>query len=489
MKSLLKTLLVSLLISVSCWASNPVLIGHSTAPSATTRTSAAITTSLNGGIVASGGAVVVFVTGRNNQGSASGSHGYGITDTDGNTWWPVGGQYADLCYAGTGGTVNFTCAANTEASDGSRANLAYICPNPKSSDTTDVITVSWTTAQAYSTGWAVQVPGTTADPWCGSANTFSISTGPLTTPAASCYQYAGSEVVLSIAASTATITSTPSGSTNLESATAGYSVDYKTGVNGNTTVAYNWSGSNFSICVEAITLRTAYPATSTAFLRDSGTSVGASNNITQRLNITGTPGGTTLVIYGSSAGTDTLSVSDSNGDTYTNLFAYQTTTCASAGFACIAAYSANIPAGVTWVQVAGTGGDNGAIGYAELANVATTSPLDKEADQSGTATSYTSQTVSTTAANEVLLGLFLAESASLSALAPSGSWTYPFQYPGYAGGNAAQAASQVVSSTQTNIANTGTVAGTTLSYRAAIATFKAASQLSGNVTPAHAGIF
>lgn len=443
-------------------AVTPAVIGKA-APTPSSISSFNITLGENGGIVA-GNAVVIFTTNRNSTGSTSGANSFTISDTDGNTFWPVN---TDLCYT-QAQTANWGCAY--EASGG-RANIAWIIPSAKSSDTADVITVSWVTPASWAGGWAIQASGMAVDPWDGSANeAYSGVMSPQKWNAASGHPSNSSDLVLGFCASSVAV-SARGGLTSLESSTTGYLIEYETGA-GNASSGCTWSGLDFSIALETLTLRPAgtYPG----IIRRQARSIGGSYAISCKIGITGTPGGSLIYTQGESAGDDSLSLTDSGSSTWSNLIALNGTTC-SGGGACIAGYLANAPANRSWVEVRGSGGDNGSCSMVEYTGIARSSPLDQHGHSTpGTASPWSSPRVTTTSANEVLIGAFFGNPYSGPATPVlTGSWV-----------TAAEPASrynidligeQIVSTTQLNIALTGTMTGTgTLYEESAIATFRAA---------------
>jgi len=118
-------------------------------------------------------------------------------------------------------------------------------------------------------------------------------------------------------------------------------------------------------------------------------------------------------------------------------------------------------------------------------NIATTGALDQVAASTNTdaGTPWSSATVTTTSAASLLVGIVDSElttwnSGNQDALASTGSWTMNMKivdaHMDAANGSQMGMSSQIVSSIQTNIANTGTNNGSTNVYanHAGILTFK-----------------
>lgn len=438
------------------------------APTSTARATMNCTASSNGGIVA-GRPFVVFTTMRSANVEAAGSNTFLISDTDANVFWPVN---TDLCYT-QAAAANWPCQQESNAN---RGNIAWIVNSAKSTDTTDVITVSWTTNSTYAGMWVIGGPsGMAADVWDGSANAASSSAGTTFGPGAASGSGSNSgDLVLNFCASSNAVT-TGSGMTSLEAATAGYLVQYQTGP-GNANVTCGDGSSNFSIAAETLTLRPAGTYSGIYVRQHTSPAVTqGSVGISCKLGITGTPGGTLLFVAGQSAGVDTLSATDSGSSTWTSIISRQGTAC-EGGTSCLTAYLPNAAANKTWVGVSGTGGDNGSCNMIEVAGIATSSPLDQSTDTQSTATSWSSGSVTTASVNEIAIGAFLGMpiTGPLSSLTVGGSWveTSPNGNPA----NVSMIGTQILTSKQT-LAFTGTQAGTgTLNNDAGIATFIGASQ-------------
>jgi hypothetical protein len=461
-------LLAILVVTISpSWAKVTYLGKHPPAPEPLT--SFKIAMNQNGGIVA-GNTVVIFTTNRNSSGRASGSNSFVVSDTDGNTFWPVN---TDICYI-QGGVANWPCVFET---NGDRGNVAWIVPSAKFTDATDVVTVSWTTGATYAGGWAIMASDTQAtDPWDGSANAaFSSATSPQSSGAASGHSTNTNDIVLTFCASSLAV-SPESGFTSVEGGTAGYLVETKIGA-GNDSGSCSWSGTNFSVAIETITLRPS--GTYSGIYRRQVTRSGGTNGIQCKVGITGTPGGTLLVLAGTSAGDDTLSLTDSGSHRWSTTLLRNGTNCytAGAGAACIAGYLPNAPANMTWVEVGATGGDNGSCEFVEYAGIQASSPLDQSTPgASSSGGSWSSGAITTTRAAEVLVGYFFGNAVP-GPMTPETSegWTFITSGNYFTAGSGL--GEQIVSSKQTKVAFTGTMTCTGACYsESAIATFIGATQ-------------
>lgn len=178
-----------------------------------------------------------------------------------------------------------------------------------------------------------------------------------------------------------------------------------------------------------------------------------------------------LIIIGvmEQGGNNFTAPTDNLGDTYTQLFVSVTTTCNSG--ACAAWYLPNAPAGITSISMNNTAVDNGLCWATEYSGIATVNPLDKTTTQNASASPWTSQTVTTTQANELLFGIAFSVNQSGSVtLGVNGSWTLVNSNPGFT--SDALIEEQIVSTIQTGVAATGSsTLGTTDAW---IFTFKAA---------------
>jgi len=135
----------------------------------------------------------------------------------------------------------------------------------------------------------------------------------------------------------------------------------------------------------------------------------------------------------------------------------------------------NIPTGVTWVKATPATGDNFTFTFAEYTGIATTNALDQQSGRlSNTSSPWTSPTVTTTQANELLIGeVEFGETTDGGALSPTGGWTKVAETDRDFSSSESAIMEQMVSSIQTNIAATGT--GSKFPIISAIYTFKAAS--------------
>ncbi len=374
----------------------------------------------------------------------------------------------DLCYQPFAGAANYACVFDNS---GSRGNIAWIINSAKNTDANDVVTVSWTTGATFAGMWVVQWTGQAADVWDGSANAaFSSASSPQSSGAASGYSTNASDLVLSFGASSVALT-TSTGFTTLENGNSSYNVEYEFGP-GNTSTSFTWTGSDFSVAIETLTLRPTgtYPG---IYVRQHN-AIGGSNDIACKLGLTGTPGGTLLFQTAQSAGSDTLNLTDSASSTWASTISHQGTTCQGGG-SCIAGYLANAPANMTWTEIGATGGDNGSCNVIEVAGLATSSPLDQHTDAQNTVSPFSSGNVTTTVANEIALGTYLGL-PNPGPVTPVVNGNWASTSPNANNENASLIATQVLSST-TTLAMTGTQSGTgTLSYDVGIATFKGAAQ-------------
>ncbi len=194
--------------------------------------------------------------------------------------------------------------------------------------------------------------------------------------------------------------------------------------------------------------------------------------------IASTASGELIIVQWSGNG-DTPTLSDNQGQSYTTVF----NTGDIAGHFSGLSYKENSAAGVTTVTLTTTGGGTlGGIHVAHYTGALTSGALDQNGGTPGldAGDAWTSALVTTTQADELLIGAnrghFNGANANFVA---SGSWTEIAQmalsvpFDGNNGGSM-QLQEQIVSSIQTNIANTGTNGGTALvNNYPGIATFKA----------------
>ena len=142
-------------------------------------------------------------------------------------------------------------------------------------------------------------------------------------------------------------------------------------------------------------------------------------------------------------------------------------------------YLADAPSGITYIEVTKNCG-RGAVFAGHYTGIATSGPLDQYTAAANVSTSpWNSSPVSTTAANELLIGsvfgLYNGANCNQSA---SGLWVNDIALTSGAwdgnNGNGAMYSHQIVSTAQTNVEYTGTDSGACNHY-AGIATFKAAA--------------
>ena len=189
-----------------------------------------------------------------------------------------------------------------------------------------------------------------------------------------------------------------------------------------------------------------------------------------------------VVIAGGENGGTMPTISDSGSQSYTLISSNGAIT---GGFGYGIWYVQNSASGISSVS-ANPGANRAFIMAGHYTGVATASALDQSSGiASGGTSPWNSAAVTTTTANELLIGGCLALFGTGNAnLAASGSWTQDIRL-GFGvwdnnGGNDAAYAHQIVSSIQTNIQNTGTNSGAGTAYPG-IVTFKAAA--AANPTP------
>jgi hypothetical protein len=383
--------------------------------------------------------------------------GLTISDTQGNTFWQVGGDFN-----GNGGFIH--------CSNGPCLGSWFI-PNVKSTGT-DTITVRWTGSVQFVAQFGAHIFGMQViDPWDGSGSAFGTGSGTANSGPASGHSDSLTDIVYSICSAYPNALSPGSGFTTLDTSLGNTITQWKTGA-GNSNSTCTWSGSATWWIAETITLRPA--GTYNSISRRQAESVGITNGRQCVMPIVSTPGGTLLYAQGQvNGGYITVGLTDSGGHTWTNLINLNQGACFSAGYtaACAAGYLANAPAGITSVTMTiDSVNDNGSCSVAEYANVATSSPVDKASSATATSSStWSSNTITTTNANDLLVGFAVSNSFTASNLSLSGSWKLATIGSGV--GGQSMIGDQIVSSTGTyNF--TGTQAGANSSTEIAVFAFK-----------------
>jgi hypothetical protein len=203
------------------------------------------------------------------------------------------------------------------------------------------------------------------------------------------------------------------------------------------------------------------------------------NQRTCKIPITPTPGGTLLYLQGQvNGGYINVGLTDSGNHTWTQLVSLNQGACFSgihtAG--CVAGYLANAPAGITSVTMTiDAVPDNGACSVAEYTNIDPLTPVDVWGTPvaSTSVSSWSSTPISTTNANDLLIGFSVGTaSAGSSNMTVSGPWVLATIGDGV--GGQSMISDRVVTSVQNNIANTGMQSNLNTSEESAVFSFRQA---------------
>jgi hypothetical protein len=240
-------------------------------------------------------------------------------------------------------------------------------------------------------------------------------------------------------------------------------LEYKTGA-GNATATCGGASNFYTAGV--LSLRPAGNYPSIVRRQSGGMSVSGTS---AQIAMTTSPGSTFLYLQSNVNALNQVTFSDSKGDTVHPLISGS---CGIDG--CYAAYAMNVPAGVTWVKATPASGDNFTFTYAEYAGISTTNALDQQSTRASSPSSpWSSPTVTTTQAHELLLGeVEFGETTDGGVLTPTGNWVKVAETDRDYSASESAIMEQMVLSTQTNIAATGT--GSKFPIISAIYTFKAA---------------
>lgn len=195
---------------------------------------------------------------------------------------------------------------------------------------------------------------------------------------------------------------------------------YRTGAPANDSPSCNYSGPDNSV-IEVLTLR---PSGNYGLRRRQALGQSVINLGAVRVPITVTAGGSLLVVTGQNAANGyTLSLTDSQSNTYTTLVNYSN--CGTDhGTSCIAGYLANVPAGVSWVQMNISPADNAVAEVVEYDGAATVSPLDTSGTTStGASSPWSSVSVTPANAKEIAVGIAWSDvNAGAATLTATGNW-------------------------------------------------------------------
>jgi peptidoglycan hydrolase-like protein with peptidoglycan-binding domain len=173
-------------------------------------------------------------------------------------------------------------------------------------------------------------------------------------------------------------------------------------------------------------------------------------------------------------------VTDNKGDIYVQAYG---TTSISGHYSSDLYYLANAPAGITTITITENADTAGGAIAAHYSGVATASPLDvfSAPSKSGALSPWTSNAITTTQANDLLVGsVFATNGTANCAIGASGNWTQDASIANNgaldaANGSAMAYAHQIVYTIQTNIQNTGTDSAGNCANYAGIAAFKSGS--------------
>lgn len=176
----------------------------------------------------------------------------------------------------------------------------------------------------------------------------------------------------------------------------------------------------------------------------------------------------------------TITITDNRGNTWVetsdNNYSVQDT----GGLA----YAQNAAGGATTITVTPNSNTGGwcTVVVAEVTGVETTA-FDQSNQNAATSTSWTSNNITTTQAEEFVVGAFAHDTANRTLTPAAGVWTQIFEEETQSADMPINVSYRLPTATET-IAFTGTISGAALPYWAAIASFKGIAASGGTAVPA-----